>query len=169
MNHHTNETPTFDAFLAKVESLKENASVDLSTTEDLSIAVMNLISLEEHFFFTGVKTHKDEYFDTAEEVRSLRKELLAKLIDAHEGETWCISKHLLATTMRLIEVGNKLQTDNKKEEAKKMYEDAYKVYSIFWALKLHLIEGKSFQNAVPVGETGRLQDLVSKLADCCKE
>ena len=56
MNHNV---PTMSEFLAKVESLKEKAGVDLSTSEDLSIAVMNLISLEEHFFFTGVKTKKD--------------------------------------------------------------------------------------------------------------
>lgn len=161
--------PTFDEFIEKIESLKEKAGADLSTTEDLSIAVMNLISLEEHFFFTGVKTHKEEYFDTAHEIRNMRKNLLQQLMPEHEGETWCISKHLLATTMRLIEVGNKLQTDGKKAEAKEMFEDAYKVYSIFWALKLRLIEGKSLHTSVPTGETGRLQDLVTKLADCCKE
>ena len=70
------QKPSLDEFLLKIESLKEKAGVDLSTTEDLSIAVMNLISLEEHFFFTGVKTHKEEYFDTAQEVRNMRKDLL---------------------------------------------------------------------------------------------
>ena len=94
--------------LTKIETLKEKAGADLSTAEDLSIAVMNLISLEEHFFFTGVKTEKDEYFDTAQEIREVRKALLTKLMPNHEGETWCISKHLLAATMRLMEVGNKL-------------------------------------------------------------
>ena len=47
--------------LARIESLKESAGADLSSAEDLSIAVMNLISLEEHFFFTAVKTEKNEY------------------------------------------------------------------------------------------------------------
>ena len=52
--------------VTKIEALKEKAGTDLSTAEDLSIAVMNLvISLEEHFFFTGVKTENDKYFDTA--------------------------------------------------------------------------------------------------------
>ena len=96
---------TIDEFLIKIESLKENAGVDLSTTEDLSLAVMNLISLEEHFFFTGVKLNKDEYFETSNEIRNLRKELLKELMPNHEGETWCISKHLLSSTMRLIEIG----------------------------------------------------------------
>src|SRR3989304_8885557 len=112
--------PTTEQFLATIEKFKEKAGVDLSTAEDLSLAVMNLISLEEHFFFTGVKTKKDEYFDTSQEIRTVRKELLATLMPNHEGETWCISKHLLAATMRLIEVGNKLHSEKKEKEAKDM-------------------------------------------------
>lgn len=156
-----------DEFLNKIENLKEKAGVDLSTTEDLSLAVMNLISLEEHFFFTGVKLNKDEYFETSNEIRNLRKELLKELMPNHEGETWCISKHLLSSTMRLVEVGNKLSSDGKKDEAKIMFERAYKVYSIFWALKLKLIDGKLINNTAK--ENTNLEDLVTKLADCCNE
>lgn len=171
----TTKPPTLDEFLAKIESLKEKAGVDLSTSEDLSLAVMNLISLEEHFFFTGVKTKKDEYFESSEEIRDLRKGLLAELMPNHEGETWCISKHLLSATMRLIEVGNKLQSDGKKDEAKKKFEEAYKVYGIFWALKLKLITGNLIKDTAKNGSaslaTGSsvLEDLVAKLADCCDE
>jgi hypothetical protein len=159
--------PTLAEFLGKIESLKEKSGVDLATSEDLSLAVMNLVSLEEHFFFTGVKTKKDEYFDTSQEIRELRKQFLAQLMPENEGETWCISKHLLAATMRLIEVGNKLQSEGEKEQAKKTFEGAYKVYSLFWALKLKLIEGKKIKDAAKDG--GRLEDLVNKLADCCDE
>ncbi len=161
------KTLTMDKFLAKINSLKEKAGVDLSIAEDLSLAVMNLISLEEHFFFTGVKTKKDEYFDTSQEIRSIRKELLAKLMPNHEGETWCISKHLLATAMRLTEVGNKLQSENKKDEAKSMFEKAYKIYSIFWALKLNLISGHKIKTTAK--DSSQLEELVNKLADCCDE
>src|SRR3989344_7176346 len=109
----------FEKLLEKVETMKRSGSVDLSTEEDLSLAVMNLVSLEEHFFFTGVKTKKAEYFDTAREVRDLRKELLRELLPDHEGETWCAAKHLLAASMRLVEVGNKRQTEGQTSEAKK--------------------------------------------------
>ena len=159
--------PTIEEFLSKIENLKEKAGVDLLTSEDLSLAVMNLISLEEHFFFTGVKIKKDEYFDTSNEIRSLRKELLKELMPNHEGETWCISKHLLSSTMRLVEVGNKLQSEDKKDEAKKMFERAYKVYSIFWALKLKLINGELIKDTAKT--SSNLEDLVNKLADCCNE
>ena len=167
-SHKVNSTaPTIGEFLAKIESLKEKTGVDLSTAEDLSIAVMNMISLEEHLFFTGVKTKHDEYFNTSLEIRNIRKELLAELMPNHEGETWCISKHLLSATMRLIEVGNKLHSENKKEEAKNMFEKAYKVYAIFWALKLKLLDGRSVSSAAK--NSSQLEDLVSKLADCCDE
>ena len=153
--------------LARIESLKDSAGADLSTAEDLSIAVMNLISLEEHFFFTGVKTEKNEYFDTALEVREVRKALLAKLMPNHEGETWCISKHLLASTMRLMEVGNKLQSEGQKDKAKSMFDNAYRIYSIFWALKLKLISGEKIKTVAR--SSSRLDDLVSQLANCCDE
>lgn len=153
--------------LTKIETLKEKAGADLSTAEDLSIAVMNLISLEEHFFFTGVKTEKDAYFDTALEIREVRKGLLAKLMPNHEGETWCISKHLLAATMRLMEVGNKLQSEGQRDKAKSMFGDAYKIYSIFWALKLKLISGEKIKETAK--GSSRLEDLISQLANCCNE
>ncbi len=162
-----NTKPTLEEFLQKIASTKERAGVDLSTTEDLSIAVMNLVSLEEHFFFTGVKVNKDEYFDTAQEIRELRKQFLAQLMPENEGETWCIAKHLLAATMRLIEVGNKLQSEGEKQQAKQTFEGAYKVYSIFWALKLKLVTGGEIKEGVK--GSSQFEDLVNKLAACCDE
>lgn len=156
-----------ETFLTKIERARKEGGVDLSTAEDLSLAVMNLISLEEHFFFTGTKTHKDEYFDTAGEIRLMRKSLLAELMPRHEGETWCISKHLLSATMRLVEVGNKLHSNGMKLEAKEKFAQAYKVYSIFWALKLRLITSGAIVTAAHDSE--RLEDVINKLANCCDE
>jgi len=161
--------PAFEALLQRIESLKGSKAIDLSTEEDLSIAIMNLISLEEHFFFTGVKTDKPHYFDLLQEVRAIRKDLLARLIDRHEGETWCITKHLLATTMRLIEVGTKLHSDGKAGEAKEMFERAHKTYSLFWGLRLKLIDTAGFKKVAASDKPWTLQDIVNKLVDCCDE
>ena len=127
-----------EELMKKVAEMKKNGSVDLSLDEDLSIAVMNLISLEEHFFFSAEKDKKDEYLDWLRDTREIRKELLGRLMDKNEGESWCISKHLLAASMRLMEVGTKLEGTGKREEAKKMFDDAYKLYSLFWGLRLKL-------------------------------
>ena len=161
--------PSLDALIERVEALKTSGSVDLSTEEDLSIAIMNLISLEEHFFFTGAKTGKPEYFDLLQEVRSIRKELLARMVDRHEGETWCITKHLLATTMRLIEVGTKLHSDGKKDDAKEILDRAYRTYSLFWALRLKLIDAPGFKQVAADEKPWTLQDIVNKLVNCCNE
>lgn len=160
---------TFDALVRKIALLKQSGSIDLSAEEDLSIAIMNLISLEEHFFFTGMKTDKSDYFDLLDEVRSIRKELLARLIDKHEGETWCITKHLLATTMRLIEVGTKLHSDGNKRDAEEMFARAYKTYSLFWALRLKLIDTAGFKAVAASEKPWTLEDIVKKLVDCCDE
>lgn len=152
----------------KIEELKSKKGYDLSSEEDLSIAIMNLISLEEHFFFTAQKTGKDDYLDLLQETREIRKKLLAKMIDQHEGETWCISKHLLASTMRMTEVGTKYLNDGKKKEAKEMFAVAYKTYSLFWALRLKLINLKNVKKK-DISPAMSVDDLVSKLVDCCKE
>jgi len=160
----------FGALLEKVEKLKRQGGVDLSTAEDLSVAVMNLISLEEHFFFTGAKTGDGSYYDLSSEVRSLRKTLLGRLIEKHEGETWCISKHLLAAAMRLIEVGGKLRAEGDGKESEAMFKRAYRLYSIFWALKLKLVDAVSLGGDRTKDEKKwTLEELVTKLADCCDE
>jgi rhamnogalacturonyl hydrolase YesR len=146
-------------FYKKIEELKNKKGADLSTDEDLSLAVMNLISLEEHFFFTSQKTKSDSYLEMLNQVREMRKELLAKLMPKNEGETWCISKHLLAATMRLLEVGTKTRD-------KKYFHQAYQVYSLFWGIKFGLIDTK---NVKEIDTPWTMEDLVSKMVNCCRE
>lgn len=168
-----------NGFLEKIEEFKKKKGFDLSLDEDLSIAVMNLVALEEHFYFTGEKTGKDEYFTFLNEVREMRKAMLKKLIEKHEGETWCISKHLLAATMRLMEVGTKLQTEKRSSEAKEMFSNGYKLYSLFWAIRLKLLDlggvKKIDDSKLNIHDKGDLkkpwsyEDIVNKLIDCCNE
>ncbi len=168
-----------EALIKKVEAMKKSGTVDLSTEEDLSIAIMNLVSLEEHFFFTAEKTGKNEYFDLLAEVREVRKSLLKRMIDSHEGETWCISKHLLAASMRVMEVATKLNGEGKKAEAKEMFDKAYHIYSMFWALRLKLVslDGVKKINDSQINvhdEKGTkkpwsVEDIVEKLVNCCDE
>ncbi|MEK7174807.1 MAG: hypothetical protein AAB722_00505 [Patescibacteria group bacterium] len=160
---------TIEDIAAKVEELKKTGGVDLSTEEDLAVGVMNLLSLEEHFYFTGVKTEKEEYFDLLNEVRSLRKSLMQRLVPKHEGETWCISKHLLAATIRFMEVGSKLNSDHKKNEAKKLFGAANQVLSLFWALRLKLINIDGLKKVAANEKPWTLQGIMNKLVDCCDE
>jgi len=174
-----NKQPTMEGLIEKVNKLKATGELDLSMEEDLSIAIMNLISLEEHFYFTAEKTCNDEYFDLLNQTREIRKQLLAKMINKHEGETWCIAKHLLATTIRLMEVGTKLQSSGKKEESRDMFKKGYEIYLLFWALRLKLINvsdaKKVGDNQINIDDKSgsdkpmTKEDIISKLVDCCKE
>jgi hypothetical protein len=153
----------------KIADIKKSNAVDLSLDEDLAIGVMNLISLEEHNFFNAEKTGKTEYFEMLREIREMRKNLLAKLIPKNEGETWCTSKHLLAATMRLMEVGTKLLGDGKHDEAKEMFDRGYKLFTMFWGLRLKLIELPDIKAEAAKEQPMSLQDIVNKMVDCCDE
>ncbi|MCX6721769.1 MAG: hypothetical protein NTY04_01060 [Candidatus Staskawiczbacteria bacterium] len=166
-----------DEFIKKVQKNKQN-ELDLSSDEDLSIAIMNLISIEEHFFFTGGKTGKPEYFDLLNTARQMRKELMQKIVKDPEGEVWCISKHLLSTSMRLMEVGTKAQGQGKKQDAQEMFKKAYELYSLFWGINLKLINlgevKKIDDNQLDTkddkkGIMGKLGKVVQYVVNCCKE
>lgn len=122
--------------LAKVEAVTKEKKLDLSSDEDLSVAIMNLVSIEEHLYFTHQKTGKDAYLELLNEVREMRKALLKRIVVDYEGEVWCISKHLLASSMRLIEVGTKALGKGDHGAAKDSFGKAYRLYSLFWALNL---------------------------------
>ena len=164
-----------DDLIKKIEAFKNKKSADLSMEEDLSIGIMNLISLEEHFFFTYEKTKKDVYFKYIEQIREVRKKMLAKMMDKNEGETWCISKHLLAATMRFYEVGTKYQTMKQDKKAKEAFDDAYTIFNLFWGIRLKLIDVSKMQAIEK--ESGKkeeekpwgVNDIMGKLVDCCRE
>lgn len=126
-------------FVEKMDSAKKLNPKDLSSDQDLTIAIMNLISIEEHLIFSGAKTGKTNFYDLIAEVREMRKNLMLKIIPSYEGEVWCISKHLLASAMRLMEVGTKQQSMKNTQEAYKLFNQAYDLYCLFWGLNMNLI------------------------------
>ncbi len=175
-----------DQFLTKIKKMEKGEKLDLSSDEDLSIGIMNLISIEEHFFFTYNKTNDAKYLDLLHEVREMRKTLLKRIIKDYEGEVWCISKHLLAASMRLMEVGTKALTKGNKTEAEDLFKKAYQLYSLFWGLNLGVVGVKDVkqgngqkvmflsedktpkvQNSSSV--LSKLGQLVQKAIDCCRE
>ena len=157
-----------DNFIEKIEEIKEKNGLDISAWEDLSIALMNLVGLEEHCFFSYVKTQDDKFLKILETVRELRKKLLALIVKKDDdSEKWCMSKHFLASSMRLYEVANRLLHEKKEKEAKEMYKDAAELYGLFWALnidskgKINLREGSK--------ESKGIFASVKKLLECCME
>jgi len=166
-------------FIQKMQEAKKESKVDLSSGEDLSLAIMNLVSLEEHFFYTAQKTNKGKYLDLLDKVRQMRKELLAKIVKDPEGEVWCVSKHLLAASMRLMEVGTKALGQGNKSEAEDLFVKAYELYNLFWALNLKMVDVGKIQkieddklSVSDKGKTnfwGKLNEIIKKIVDCCIE
>ncbi len=174
-----NPLKNYAELVEKVDNLKKQDKMDLSSDQDLSIAIMNLVSIEEHFFFTANKTGKSEYYDLLQEVRAMRGDLLRKIIKEYEGEVWCISKHLLAASMRLMEVGTKQHKIGNKAEAQDLFKKSYDLYSLFWGVNMKIISPgdvrKIDDNAINRHDTekkgflGKLGDLIKKALDCCIE
>ena len=104
---------------------------------------------------------------------------MKKMIHDYEGEVWCISKHLLAGSMRLMEVGTKLLGKGKKSDAKEMFEKSYNLYNLFWGLNLGVLNTKGIQkidddklstnDKTKNGVFAKLGALVKKAIDCCIE
>jgi hypothetical protein len=182
-----------DEFIKKILESKKKEKFDLSADEDLSLALMNLISMEEHFFFSGVKSKDEKYFELLDQTRKMRIELMKKIERNPTYEDHCLMKHLLAASMRLMEVGTKKLSEGKKEEAYDLFEKSYNLYSLFWGINLKLVktgdikkiddnalnkhdtEKKNLPNGrqdLPAGRQGfmgKLGELVRKIIDCCIE
>jgi hypothetical protein len=167
-----------EKLMAKVANAK---NLDLSSGEDLSIGIMNLISIEEHLFFTAQKTGNKKYLDLLNEVRVMRVELLKEIIPDYEGEVYCISKHLLASSMRVMEVGTKELKKGNKDKAWDLFEKSYKLYNLFWGLNLggtdklirkdddvSLLDEKGKKSG-SVSVFDKLGDIFNKALDCCRE
>ncbi len=175
-------------FVEKLDAAKKVNPKDLSSDQDLSIGIMNLISIEEHLMFSGAKTGKTAFYDQINQVREMRKRMMQKIIPSYEGEVWCISKHLLASSMRLFEVGTKALAAGDRDLAYSLFDDSYELYCVFWGLNMGMLEGASDLKYVPKEKKapakaaasvnadtpaptsmGRLKNWVKNAVNCCIE
>jgi len=172
------KTEDIKKLLDKVKAVEKGENLDLSSGEDLSVGVMNLIGIEEHLFFSYGKTKETKYLVLLHEIREMRKKLLKNLIKDYEGEEWCIQKHLLAGCMRLMEVGTKSLAKGEKKEAEDYFQMAYKLYEMFWGLNLKLIKTDELVRSVELKEAekesthsfmSKLGQVIKHAIDCCRE
>jgi len=173
----------YETLIKKVEKIEAEKKLDLSSGEDLSVGIMNLIGIEEHLFFSYNKTNNKQYLDLLDEIRRMRINLMKELIKDYEGEVYCISKHLLAASMRLMEVGTKELKRGDKEKAKQMFGNSYKLYSLFWGLNTKIVNLKEVKRDIKdvylvdekakkfekVSIFSKLNYFVQKALDCCRE
>jgi len=168
-------------FINKTKELEKGHQLDLSSGEDLSIAIMNLIGIEEHMFFTSQKLGDTKYIDVLNSAREMRKELMKKIVKENEGEVWCTSKHLLSASMRLMEVGTKSLTKGDKKEANDYFKKSFDLYNLFWGLNLGLVKSDPVRahhdaslltKEEPLPQKtlmGTISQTIGKILDCCRE
>lgn len=162
-------------FIDQTKKIEKGHSLDLSSGEDLSVAIMNLIGIEEHMFFTSQKLGDTKYLDVLNTAREMRKELMKKIVKEGQGEVWCTSKHLLSASMRLMEVGTKSLTKGDQKEANDYFKKSFDLYNLFWGLNLGLVKSdpkkiKFEEKAIPEkGLMGTISQTIGKILDCCRE
>lgn len=165
-------------FIDKAKKIEKGHQLDLSSGEDLSVAIMNLIGIEEHMFFTSQKLGDTKYIDVLNTAREMRKELMKKIVKEGQGEVWCTSKHLLSASMRLMEVGTKSLTKGDTKEANEYFKKSFDLYNLFWGLNLGLVDSnsKSIKLENPKEQPlpkkdflGNISKTIGKILDCCRE
>lgn len=156
------------ALITKANNINK---LDLSVNEDLVLGIMNLVSIEEHLFHTHQKTKNPKYLTILNEVRIMRTDLLKQIITDYEGEVWCISKHLLAASMRLMEVGTKHLKLGENQKAEQYFDNSYSLYALFWNINQDQpVKTNSVQLNKPQSNyLNRIKSLVNQAISCCKE
>ena len=109
------------------DNTKKVNALDLSSDQDLTIGLMNLLFIED---YVASGTLHDMVAD-------LRQKLMSRIIKKSD-KNYDISVKLLLESMRLIEMGNQ----ESGTTAYELYNQAYGYYSMFWGLNMGLIDAE---------------------------
>ena len=107
------------------DNTKKVNALDLSSDQDLTIGLMNLLFIED---YTGAG-------DLHDMVGEIRGRLMDKIIKKSDKNR-LLSEKLLLESMRLNEMGNQ----ESGTTAYELYNQAYGYYSMFWGLNMGLID-----------------------------
>lgn len=110
---------------------------------------------------------------------------MSKLMASPQAEEWCIGKHLLSASMRLMECGNKSLDKLDHDE---YYDNAYVLYTQFFNLnKLPIVEPDMAENdkqSVVISSVNndaqgfisssdsfvsKAKEVFKRMVDCCTE
>lgn len=106
--------------------------LDLSSDQDLTIGLMNLLYIEDYI------SNSDS--DLLRMVSEIRQKLMDKIVKKSDKNRE-ISEKLLLESMQLINAGNKASG----AVAYQNYDNAYEKYSLFWGVNMGLINKKDIK------------------------
>lgn len=115
----------------RVELADKNKKVnplDLSSDQDLTIAIMNLIAIED---MCGGKL--------SDMVCAMRQNLMRRVVN--KTDDMDVTVALLGGAIRRMDAGNRAMDCGDAALAYRMYDDAYGLYSLFWGVVMGMVSG----------------------------
>jgi hypothetical protein len=112
------------------DSAKKVNVLDLSSDQDLTIGMMNLLFIKDYL-------NNDS--DLSKIVHNIQSKLMDKIVKKSDKNR-LLSEQLLLESMRLMVDGDKQLASGNKDDAYKLYDSAYEKYSLFWGINMELID-----------------------------
>lgn len=126
-------------------------SKDVGLGEDWAYAIQNLISAEHHAIESWCQTKDRTFLEINEKVRHLRSNLMYHFTPENRGQTYCLTKHLLASAQALKELGNRFTEKGNDTLAEDLFKQSQEMEAIIILLnefgeKKGEVEDKGFIN-----------------------
>lgn len=110
----------------RADDAKKVNVLDLSSDQDLTIGLMNLLAIEDMASNGQI----------AEMVAGVRKKLMRPIVDKAvlEGDVWQVLEKMLLSVKVQIKIAENAQKNGDNAKAYAAYDKAYELYAVFWGL-----------------------------------
>ena len=115
--------------IENADNAKKTNRLDLSSDQDLTIGLMNLLFIEDYI--------SNPESNLSQMVVAVREKLMDRIVKKSDKNRQ-ISEQLLLESMQLIDDGNR----HSGVSAYQKYDAAYEKYSLFWGVNMGLIDKK---------------------------
>ena len=111
------------------DNAKKVNPLDLSSDQDLTIGLMNMLAIEDICLDTNLGLM----------VHDMRVNLMKRIVKKSDAELWNVSQKLLALAIKLINQGTKAQQSGDINASYRYFDDAYHAYSLFWGVNMGMV------------------------------
>lgn len=118
--------------IEKADNAKKTNVLDLSSDQDLTIGLMNLLFIEDYI--------SNPESNLSQMIAGVREKLMNRIVKKSDKNRQIMEK-LLLESMQLIDAGDK----QSGVSAYQKYDDAYEKYSLFWGINMGLIDKKDIK------------------------
>ena len=118
--------------IEKADNAKKTNVLDLSSDQDLTIGLMNLLFIEDYI--------SNPESNLSQMIAGVREKLMNRIVKKSDKNRQILEK-LLLESMQLIDAGDK----QSGVSAYQKYDDAYEKYSLFWGINMGLIDKKDIK------------------------